>query len=196
MLRPYLRIALLTLLATTPAHPQANTPPTTVEEALHQLADQAAIVFLGEVTAVRLPTPQHPATVQIDFRVDTPIRGLTTSTYTLSEWTGLWPSPTDAPRYRTGARLLMLLHAPNALGLSSPVGGLMAGAIPIRATNDTQLPVADLRWLATHVSTSLTYAATSTQTTAATVDAASVPTQQAPIATILSLLNQWQPTHP
>jgi len=192
------RIALLTLIASIPAHPQItapNTPPTSVEEALHQLSDHAAIVFLGEVTAVRLPSPQHPATVEIDFRVDIPIRGLTTSTYTLREWPGLWPTPNDAPRYRPGIRLLILLHAPNALGLSSPVGGLMAGAIPIRPTTDSSTQIADLRWLATHLFTPITYAST-TQTTASTIDAASFPTQQAPVATILSMLTQWPAPKP
>ncbi len=48
--------------------------------------------------------------------------------YVLREWAGLWIG--HAPRYRVGARLLMLLYAPGPSGMSAPVGGT-DGAIPL-----------------------------------------------------------------
>src|ERR1700721_169838 len=39
--------------------------------------------------------------------------------FVLREWAGLWAGGVE--RYRVGQRLLMLLHAPDAMGLSSPV---------------------------------------------------------------------------
>ena len=67
--------------------------------------------------------------VEIEFAVEDAVRGVSGGTYTLREWAGLWPAG-DEP-FRVGQRYLMLLHAPGAAGLSSPVGG-MDGAIPIR----------------------------------------------------------------
>ena len=77
---------------------------------------------------------------------------------------GLWAG--DNQRYRVGQRLLMLLHAPSAAGMSSPVGGL-DGAIPIRQggaapsqADDTaaaQPPYVDLRWLGVRVPHAVSY---------------------------------------
>ena len=61
----------------------------------------------------------------------------------------------------------MLLHAPGATGLSSPVGG-MDGAIPVKGssslvaagdgTTAANAPVADLRWLAAKLAKPVVYA--------------------------------------
>ena len=68
----------------------------------------------------------------------------------LREWGGLWEGTDE--RYRVGQRLLMLLHAPGASGLSSPVSG-MDGAIPLLAgASATAEPMVDLRWVAARVS--------------------------------------------
>jgi hypothetical protein len=127
--------------------------PQTVVDILHQLSDQADVVFAGQVLAIRR---LNAGVVEVEFRVDQAIRGCTAGKpYVLREWAGLWAG--DNQRYRVGQRLLMLLHAPSAAGMSSPIGGL-DGAIPIRqggvamASGEDlgtppQPPYVDLRWL-------------------------------------------------
>ena len=132
-----------------------GTVPQNIEDALHQMSDKAAVIFVGQVIAIkRGGTNSIAGVVEVDFRVDQAIRGCSPGTYSLHEWAGLWAA--DDQRYRVGQRLLMLLHAPSAAGMSSPVDGL-DGAIPIRgvdtsvlATNGAtgrQVSVADLRWV-------------------------------------------------
>jgi hypothetical protein len=87
--------------------------------------------------------------------------------YTLREWAGLWTAG-ETP-FRAGQRYLMLLHAPGAAGLSSPVGGDDA-AIPIRgggaavgpgtvdAGSQPPVRMIDLRWIATRVARPVEYA--------------------------------------
>ena len=124
--------------------------PQSTETALHAMSQQAAVIFAGQVTAVRRRDGSNGASgiVEIDFAVDDAIRGADSGTYTLREWAGLWPAG-DEP-FRTGQRYLMLLHAPGPAGLSSPVGG-PDGAIPIRGAVSTQpdARIVDLRWVAT-----------------------------------------------
>lgn len=135
----------------------ATAIPQTVEDVLHQMSDRADIIFAGEVTAIRPHTAETTSAgfVEIDFHIDQAIRGCTAGgNYVLREWAGLWTG--DAHRYEVGQRLLMLLHAPGASGMSSPVSG-MDGAIPIRgggaaslrstASTISSAPVVDLRWL-------------------------------------------------
>jgi hypothetical protein len=136
--------------------------PQTVVDVLHQMSDEADVIFAGEVLAVRRP---NDGVVEVAFRVDQAIRGCTTgSTYILREWAGLWTG--DNQRYRVGQRLLMLLHAPSAAGMSSPVGGL-DGAIPIRqgglatpmsnVVTPLQPPFVDLRWLGVRLTRAVSY---------------------------------------
>jgi len=115
----------------------AETTPQTNEAALHAMAQQAAVIFAGQVIAVRRQDGVNGATgvVEIEFEVDDAIRGVSGGTYTLREWAGLWTGG-DQP-LRPGQRFLMLLHAPSAAGLSSPVGG-MDGAIPVRGGEPAQ----------------------------------------------------------
>lgn len=140
----------------------------TVTDVLHQMADRADIVFMGQVLAVHLPATASPAsgTVEIQFRVDQAIRGCKTGEpYVLHEWGGLWAG--GSGRYRVGQRLLMFLHAPSAGGMSSPVDGL-DGAIPIRqsamggtlgenAASAPTLPFVDLRWLGARLPRTISY---------------------------------------
>ena len=73
---------------------------------------------------------ERSGVVEVEFRVDQAVRGCAAGgPYMLREWAGLWAAGNQ--RYRVGQRLLMMLHAPGAAGMSSPVGG-MDGAIPIR----------------------------------------------------------------
>jgi hypothetical protein len=140
----------------------------TVTDVLHEMSDRADVIFLGQVLAVRLPGGAGPGSgiVEVDFRVDQAVRGCRSGEpYVLREWGGLWAG--ESHRYRTGQRLLMLLHAPSAAGLSSPVGGL-DGAIAIRqstrvtavadgAPTAASLPFVDLRWLGARLRRTISY---------------------------------------
>jgi hypothetical protein len=144
-----------------PAEPVVQSQ--TVVDILHQFSDKADVIFAGQVLAIRRP---NGGVVEVEFRVDQAIRGCTAGTpYVLREWAGLWAG--DNQRYRVGQRLLMLLHAPSAAGMSSPVGGL-DGAIPIRqsstamapgddAATPMQPPYVDLRWLGARLPRAVSY---------------------------------------
>lgn len=126
-----------------PADAAPVAAPTNTEDALHALADAAAVIFTGEVLRVQ----QAGDAVQIDLRVEDGIRGVTTGdTYTLREWSGLWSAHAD--RLRVGQRALYLLHAPSVGGFSSPVGGA-DGIIPL--SGDEITAATDLRWVAARV---------------------------------------------
>jgi hypothetical protein len=140
---------------------QAESPQTVID-VLHQLSDKADVIFAGQVLAIRHP---NEGVVEVEFRVDQAIRGCAVGTpYVLREWAGLWAG--GAQRYRVGQSLLMLLHAPGAAGMSSPVGGL-DGAIPIRQSGSVtpmgdiaappQPPYVDLRWLGAKVPHAVAY---------------------------------------
>jgi hypothetical protein len=138
----------------------------TVVDVLHQLSDKADVIFAGQVVAIRRP---NDGVVEVEFRVDEAVRGCVAGQpYILREWAGLWAG---SQRYRVGQRLLMLLHAPSATGMSSPVGGL-DGAIPIRLggsdqggagtsladkVTPLQVPFVDLRWLGVRLPRVVTY---------------------------------------
>jgi hypothetical protein len=144
-----------------PAEPVVQ--PQTVVDILHQFSDKADVIFAGQVLAIRRP---NGGVVEVEFRVDQAIRGCAAGTpYVLREWAGLWPG--DNQRYRVGQRLLMLLHAPSAAGMSSPIGGL-DGAIPIRqggaamppgddVATPPQPPYVDLRWLGARLPRAVVY---------------------------------------
>jgi hypothetical protein len=130
--------------------------PQDIETALHQMADKAGVIFVGRVVKVQRRDGGNVASglVEITFEVDQAIRGCAAGSYVLREWAGLWEG--DDQRYRAGQRLLMLLHTPNAAGLSSPVDR-MDGAIPIVRGGSAPLvgdssgrqtpPAVDLRWV-------------------------------------------------
>jgi hypothetical protein len=153
------RVLLAAVLGlTSPAQGQAvAAPPQDVETALHGMADRADVIFVGQVTAIKRQDGDDGASgvVEIDFQVDQAVRGCVAGTpYALREWAGLWEG--DDQRYRVGQRLLMLLHAAGAAGMSSPVDG-MDGAIPIVRGGSKPLvagssarvvqPAVDLRWV-------------------------------------------------
>ena len=160
-----LRAIWIVALLTSSAHGQiarTGTQPETVVDILHELSEKADIIFAGQVLAIRHP---DSGVVEVEFRVDQAIRGCTAgSPYILREWAGLWAG--DSQRYRVGQRLLMLLHAPSAAGMSSPVGGL-DGAIPIRqggvanpsaeVATPPQPPYVDLRWLGAKLTHAVSY---------------------------------------
>lgn len=198
--------------------------PLTVEAALHQMSDRAAVIFVGTVAEVRRPEANGLASgvVEIQFHVEQAIRGCSGSAYTLREWGGLW-NASDA-RFHVGQQLLLLLHAPGATGLSSPVGG-MDGAIPLRASGVgvrssnagsavAAEPVADLRWIGARLARPVTYrpsiaapkaashspvsprsAVSAAEPLPAAPDAASKPAQEASVATVVGMLRSWEVSH-
>jgi hypothetical protein len=118
------------------AHAQLPAPAATTEDALRQMFDQAAIIFTGQVTAVRHPATAHglTGTLEVDFSIDDAIRGAAAhTTYTLREWARL--APNSDTSFFIGRRYLILLHTPGPSGLTSPVGG-PDGIIPILPAND------------------------------------------------------------
>lgn len=131
-----------------------------VEDVLHEMSNKADVIFVGRVVAIRPHDGDGMGAgfIEVDFQVDQAIRDCAIGAYSMREWAGLWSG--DAHRYQVGQRLLMMLHAPGASGLSSPVGGL-DGAIPIRGMADASplttadanppVPMADLRWLGAKV---------------------------------------------
>lgn len=204
--------------------PAASLPmPQTVEDVLHRMSDQADVIFLGEVVAVHAHEDEGVASgyVEVEFRVDRAIRGVSGDSYTLREWAGLWSG--NVRRYQPGERLLMLLHASGISGLSSPVDGT-DGAIPIRggaaaavldndAAASSPSPVVDLRWLGAKLPQSASFRispvlpltqlgvsqkiveGSSPNLLAAGEDTssrASVPTQQASVDAMVKLLASWQ----
>jgi hypothetical protein len=150
------------------AHAQETAPtPQSLEDALHQLSDAAGVIFVGEVIAIRHRAGENGASgiAEVDFRVDQAIRGCSTGIYTLREWAGLWSGGDQ--RYRVGQRLLMLLHAPNPAGVSSPVGG-MDGAIPIRGAVSELAPQGGAASAAVANATSITTTRSASTAVAAT----------------------------
>ncbi len=147
-------------------------PAVSVEDSLHTMAAQAGVIFVGTVLRVTHKGGADGASagvVEVDFEVGQAVRGCTSgAVYTLREWGGLW-APNQF-RYQVGETKLMLLHAPGASGLSSPVGGT-DGAIPVRGDAASQVengstaasePIVDLRWVAANVARPLTYATAQT----------------------------------
>ncbi len=136
-------------------------PALSVEDSLHTMSARAGIVFIGTVLRVTHKGGADGASagvVEVDFEVIQAVRGCTSgSVYTLHEWGGLW-APNQF-RYQVGETKLMLLHAPGASGMSSPVDGT-DGAIPVRGNSASQPadastsagePIVDLRWVAAKV---------------------------------------------
>ncbi len=143
----------------------------TVETALREMAARAGVIFVGQVVRVHRVDGggMGSGVVEVEFRVDRGVRGCAVGgIYVLREWAGLWVA--GEQRYRVGQRLLMLLNAPNAAGMSSPVGG-MDGAIPVRgveselasAVSHGRTSVAgptemvDLSWVGTRVVRPVSY---------------------------------------
>lgn len=107
-----------------PRRPASRSTVQQIEAMQPSLARHAAIIFFGRVTDVaRIVRDSGAAepSLQITFAVDTGVRGTQTGDqFRLLEWPRRWQA---GERYRVGERYLLFLHAPNAAGLTSPVGG-------------------------------------------------------------------------
>jgi hypothetical protein len=99
-------------------------PPMRLPLNLGQLTQRAGMNFSGKVTSVkpeRSAASEEVTSVAITFRVEQAIRGTRVGQQlTIHEWAGLWAT---SERYRVGERLILFLHVPSKLGLTSPVGG-------------------------------------------------------------------------
>jgi hypothetical protein len=88
------------------------------------LTKKAGYIFSGTVLSIERVPPKSQnevATVQITFRVNQAIRGVSSrQILTILEWAGLWDS---GDRYRRGEHVLLFLYQPSRLGLTSPVSG-------------------------------------------------------------------------
>jgi hypothetical protein len=121
------------LLGAIPAFAQAA-PDVTLAAALSGLGARAGVVFAGEVTAIR----RMSGVVEVEFRVDQAVKGQTSGSYVLREWSGLWAA--GQRRYWVGERAVVFLHQPGKGGLSSSVDG-MEGILPITPTSSATLAV-------------------------------------------------------
>jgi len=118
-------------------------PDASVNAALGSLGARAAVVFAGEVTAIR----RTGGVVEVEFRVDQTLKGQVSGSYVLREWAGLWAA--GQQRYWVGERAVLFLHQPGKSGLSSSVDG-MEGVLPITPTPAAEL-VVDVDRLRTRV---------------------------------------------
>jgi hypothetical protein len=123
--------------------------PDSTADALRAMSQMATVIFSGQVVAIR----RLESVVEIDFAIEDAVRGTRGGVYTLREWAGLWAAGNEP--LRVGQRYLMLLHAPGAAGLSSPVGGT-DGAIPISMTLAGG-GVVDLRWIVARTERNVSY---------------------------------------
>jgi hypothetical protein len=143
----------------------AQAPPQTGDAGLYAMWQQAAIIFTGQVTAIRRHSPGGGGTglVEIDFAIDDAVLGASGPSYTLREWTGLWAS--GDPPFSVGQSFLMFLNSPSAAGFSSPVGG-SDGAVPVRKFAQTSTSQASPKTAGTQ----LRLPGSSAQAATATVD--------------------------
>lgn len=193
---------LMLVLALAAATADAQAPePQTIVDALHDLSQQAAVIFSGHVIAVRRIEGANGTVgvVETDFAVEDSVRGISGATYTLRQWAGLWAGGVSP--FRVGQHYLMFFYAPGPSGLSSPVGG-MDGAIPFRG-NTTR--VVDLRWIGSRVAHPIAYRPGSlpheaflpidlhsTTVTTPTEAAESLTGESTSYAATLAILRSWE----
>jgi hypothetical protein len=131
-------------------------PQATAEDVLAALVHQAAVIFAGEVYAIRVPKEVKPATavrggmpssradaVEVEFRVDVGIRDASIgSNYVLRMPVPEWQ---QAPPFSLHQRAVVFLRAPDAAGLSGPVEGesdvpgVDLGVMPVDEANQVDL---------------------------------------------------------
>jgi hypothetical protein len=131
-------------------------PQATAEDVLAAVVHQAAVIFAGEVYAIRVPAEIKAGTgvsggmpssrsdaVQVEFRVDVGIRGASIgSNYVLHMSLAAWQ---QAPPFTLHQRVVVFLRPPDASGLSGPVEGesdlpgIDLGVMPVDDSNQVDL---------------------------------------------------------
>jgi len=121
----FLLVSFSVLLSSVPAarvQPVAPAPPIRGAPGLQSITNRAGLIFSGTVVLVervRASRPNQIEAVEISFRVEQPVRGVSSGQILrIREWGGLW---IGRPRYQVGQRLMMFLYPPSKLGLTSPV---------------------------------------------------------------------------
>src|SRR5262249_31984242 len=116
---------LLDALPAARVQPVEPAPPVRSAPALQSITNRAGFIFSGTVLSVqrvRALRPNQIETVEVRFRVEQPVRGVSPrQVLSIREWGGLW---VGRPRYQVGERLMMFLYPPSKLGLTSPVTAL------------------------------------------------------------------------
>lgn len=128
----------------------------TAEDALASLVHQSAVIFAGEVYAIRVPheieattgvkggmPSSRPDAVEIEFRVDVGIRGASVgSNHVLRMPLSTWR---QEPPFALHQRAFVFLKPPDAAGLSAPVEGeadipgMDVGVMPVDSSNNVDL---------------------------------------------------------
>ncbi len=131
-------------------------PQATAEDVLAAMVHHSAVIFAGEVYAIRMPVEMKAGTgvsgglpssrsdaVQVEFRVDVGIRGASIgSNYVLHMPLAGWQQ--EAP-FTLHQRAVVFLRQPDGSGLSGPVEGesdlpgMDVGVMPIDGSNQTDL---------------------------------------------------------
>ena len=182
------RCVMAAILLLAPSFPAAAVdtarvpPQPTAEDVLAAVVHHSAVIFAGEVYAVRVPstieapagvkggTPSSRAdAVEVEFRVDMGIRGASVgSNYILRMPLTAWR---QAAPFTLHQRAVVFLKPPDAAGLSEPVEGesdipgMDVGVMPVDNSNNVDL--SRLQRLVTH----------KTITSMATLPAPTVPTR-------------------
>ena len=146
-------ISIGTLGAATDDQARVQPQPTT-EDVLASLVHHSAVIFAGEVYAIRTPQDMQPSAaagvpssrpdaVEVEFRVDMGIRGATIgSNYVLRMPVSIWK---EAPPFTLHQRSVAFLTAQDAAGLAGPVQGesdlpgLDLGVMPFDDSNRVDL---------------------------------------------------------
>lgn len=128
----------------------------TAEDALAAVVHHSAVIFAGEVYAIRMPAEMKAGTgvsggppslrsdaVQVEFRVDVGVRGASIgSNYVLHMPLAVWQ---QAAPFTLHQRAVVFLRPPDASGLSGPVEGesdlpgMDVGVMPIDGSNQADL---------------------------------------------------------
>ena len=131
-------------------------PQATAEDALAAVVHHSAVIFAGEVYAIRVPAEMKAGTgvsggmpssrsdaVQVEFRVDVGIRGASIgSNYVLHMPLAAWQQ--GAP-FKLHQRAVVFFRLPDASGLSGPVEGesdlpgMDVGVMPVDESNQVDL---------------------------------------------------------
>jgi hypothetical protein len=131
-------------------------PQATAEDVLASLVHHSAVIFAGEVYAIRTPPgmksansvsggvpSSRPDAVEVEFRVDMGIRGASIgSNYVLRMPVSLWQ---QAPSFTLHQRSVTFLTAVDAAGFATPVQGesdlpgLDLGVMPVDSSNQVDL---------------------------------------------------------
>lgn len=127
-------------------------PQPTAEDVLASLVHHSAVIFAGEVYAIRMPQgsrgagavpSSRPDAVEVEFRVDMGIRGASIgSNYVLRMPVATWR---QAPPFTLHQHSVNFLTAPDAAGFAGPVEGeadlpgMDLGVMPVDDTNQVDL---------------------------------------------------------